>query len=361
MRKAGRGRADWRDVCRRLTHALPGSAAAVVNYDLPRRAINAAFAHGIDETFMLSYREGYARVSPWLDFMADASPGTVLVSERDYPARSFHDSAFYSEWLAPQGNMDAVAVVQVRAAPRNDIQIAWHYESGKADSHDAFAAAVLEGLRPCLIEAVGNATGLRDRLEEGKRLGPLIERIEGAAMLIDRDRRIREANGRARAALNDGQVLALAAGDMLVLRDPVAQRWLEDELAQPGGSGFATTLFASGERIYRIGLTPAPEPEEAGFALLMRPRPLALVTIRLLVGEVIGLDHACLRFAFGLSEAEIRLCELLINGHSLAGAAQILGLSDGTVRQRVKAVFQKTGTHRQGELVARLARFNADG
>lgn len=337
----------------------------MVNYDLPRRAINTAFAHGIDETFMLSYRERYAGLNPWLDFMADASPGGVHLSERDYPARSFHSSAFYSEWLGPQGNMDAVAMVQVRAAPQNDIQIAWHYGSGKACSYDAFAAAVLEGLKPCLIEAVGNAAGLRDRLESGRRLGPLMERIKGAAVLIDHGRRIREINGRAQAALNGGQVLASASGDVLALRDKVAQRWLEDVLAQPAGFGFATTIFGSGERIYRIGVTPAPEPEhgheEAGFALLMRPRPLALVTVRLLVGGVVGLDHACLRFAFGLSAAEIRLCELLINGHSLAEAAQLLGLSDGTVRQRVKAVFQKTGTHRQGELVARLAHFNADG
>lgn len=362
MREAGRGRADWGDACRRLTRALPGSAAALVNYDLPRKAINAAFTHGIDEAFLLSYGERYARVNPWLDFMADASPGVVYVSERDYPARSFRDSAFYGEWLAPQGNMDAVAAVQVRAAPHNDVQIAWHYESARAGSYDTFAAAVLEGLKPCLFEAVENAIGLRDRLEGGKRLGPLIERIEDAAVLIDRSRRIRETNGKASAALNGGQVLASAAGGVLALRDQAAQRWLEDALAQhAGGVGSATKIFASGERIYRIAVTPAPEHEEAGFALLLRPRPLALVTVRLLVGEAAGLDHACLRFAFDLSAAEIRLCELLVNGHSLAGAAQILGLSDGTVRQRVKAIFNKTGTHRQGELVARLARFCAEG
>lgn len=348
-------------MCRRLTRALPGSAAALINYDLPRRVINAAFTDGIDEAFLPSYGERYAGVNPWLDFMAEALPEVVYLSERDYPARSFRDSAFYGEWLAPQGNMNAAAAMQVRAAPHNDIQIAWHYESAMAGSCDAFATAVLEGLKPRLVEAVRDAVGLRERLENGKRLGPLSERFEGAAMLIDRNRHIREANGRALAALDEGRVLAATAAGVLTLRDQAAQRWLEDMLAQQAGAGAVATAFASGEHIYRIRLTPVPDYEETGFAPLVRPRPLVLLTVKLLVGEAVGLDHACLRFAFDLSAAEIRLCELLVNGHSLAKAAQMLGLSDGTVRQRVKAIFHKTGTHRQGELVARLARFGADG
>jgi DNA-binding CsgD family transcriptional regulator len=60
--------------------------------------------------------------------------------------------------------------------------------------------------------------------------------------------------------------------------------------------------------------------------------------------------------AFALTPAEARLASLLATGISIAQAAGELNLSQDTVRNQLKAVFAKTGTHRQGELVALLSR-----
>jgi DNA-binding CsgD family transcriptional regulator len=59
---------------------------------------------------------------------------------------------------------------------------------------------------------------------------------------------------------------------------------------------------------------------------------------------------------FRLSLAEARLASLLATGISLKQAADELGLAHETVRNQLKAVFGKTATHRQGELVALLSR-----
>lgn len=64
-------------------------------------------------------------------------------------------------------------------------------------------------------------------------------------------------------------------------------------------------------------------------------------------------DATLLARAFGLSPAEARLAALLAEG--LAPAAQRLGVTRETARTQLKAVFAKTATHRQGELVALLA------
>ncbi|MFN7102511.1 MAG: helix-turn-helix transcriptional regulator [Pseudorhizobium sp.] len=61
--------------------------------------------------------------------------------------------------------------------------------------------------------------------------------------------------------------------------------------------------------------------------------------------------------AFGLTPAEARLAALLAVGESLETAAQALGVTRETARSRVKSIFQKTDTHRQGALVALLASF----
>jgi len=67
-------------------------------------------------------------------------------------------------------------------------------------------------------------------------------------------------------------------------------------------------------------------------------------------------DSTVIAHAFGLSPAETKLASLIAAGLSLERAAEELGLARETIRARLKAVFAKTGTHRQSELVSLLAR-----
>jgi DNA-binding CsgD family transcriptional regulator len=61
-----------------------------------------------------------------------------------------------------------------------------------------------------------------------------------------------------------------------------------------------------------------------------------------------------LRSAFGLTIAEARLASRLASGDSLDDAANMLCVTKNTARVQLKAVFAKTSTHRQAELVALL-------
>jgi DNA-binding CsgD family transcriptional regulator len=70
-------------------------------------------------------------------------------------------------------------------------------------------------------------------------------------------------------------------------------------------------------------------------------------------------DTAVIAQAFGLSQAETRLASLVARGLSPRQAAEELGIAHETARSGLKAVFAKTGTHRQSELVALLARIPA--
>jgi len=57
-----------------------------------------------------------------------------------------------------------------------------------------------------------------------------------------------------------------------------------------------------------------------------------------------------LRLGFGLSLAEARFV-LLFAGASARFSAEARGIRYETIRGHLKSVFQKTGTHRQSELV----------
>ncbi len=356
------GRGSWNEVGRNLVEFLPGSALAVLNFDMTRQAVNTVFATGIDPSFIASFREHYAAVNPWMEFWSTVPPGEVKVSERDSPSSAFRDSEFYTDWLVPQEHMKAASGIRFDVDAHNTVFVCWHYEPRYAPDYDRLAGTVLDETKPELLDAVRSAAMLRQGLEASAKLGMMIERVDGAALLIDANRHIREANAEASVALVRGDVLT-GTGNVLALRDPAAQRWLDETTAHflagrhPPSS---TATFVAGERIFRISLTRAPEYGESGSPLLIRPRPRLLVVVHLLVGTSLRLDGSGLRLAFGLSGAETRLCEILVNGRSLAEAADMLHISEGTARQRIKTIFQKTGVHRQGQLIALVSRFSAD-
>jgi DNA-binding CsgD family transcriptional regulator len=63
-----------------------------------------------------------------------------------------------------------------------------------------------------------------------------------------------------------------------------------------------------------------------------------------------------LRQAFGLTGAEAQIAARLAFGESLRRIADDHKVSIVTTRAQLKAVFAKTGTHRQAELVALVNR-----
>jgi DNA-binding CsgD family transcriptional regulator len=63
--------------------------------------------------------------------------------------------------------------------------------------------------------------------------------------------------------------------------------------------------------------------------------------------------------AFGLSPAETRLAVHIAAGLSPEMAAEEIGIAVNTARNQLKSILAKTDTHRQGELVALLARLGS--
>lgn len=73
-----------------------------------------------------------------------------------------------------------------------------------------------------------------------------------------------------------------------------------------------------------------------------------------------SLSAELLQQHFGLTPAETRLCNALLEGGGLPELAQRLGVAEGTARSRLKRVLSKTATNRQAELVALLHRLQRD-
>jgi len=77
-------------------------------------------------------------------------------------------------------------------------------------------------------------------------------------------------------------------------------------------------------------------------------RPAVVVTI-----SQVGADEMEVRNRLqGLTGAELALATAVARGSTLSGYARGRGISLHTVRAQLKIIFQKTGTHRQAELVS---------
>jgi len=64
---------------------------------------------------------------------------------------------------------------------------------------------------------------------------------------------------------------------------------------------------------------------------------------------------------FHLTAAEARVALLLATGLSVTEIAERLTLQPGSVRQHLKSIFGKTGTHGQAQLVHRLLTLKPGG
>ena len=107
---------------------------------------------------------------------------------------------------------------------------------------------------------------------------------------------------------------------------------------------------------------------EAGHALVLRvtpivgsihPAPFAakgVVVTFIDPNDGVELPLDLLQTAFGLTPAEAKVAQRIACGDSLEEIAERHRVSPGTVRGQLKAVFQKTQTHRQARLVSLLSR-----
>ena len=65
-------------------------------------------------------------------------------------------------------------------------------------------------------------------------------------------------------------------------------------------------------------------------------------------------QEANLRRRFGLTAAEAGLAAEILKGDGRTAAARRRGISDATAKTHLSSIFEKTGTHRQAELIRLL-------
>lgn len=93
-----------------------------------------------------------------------------------------------------------------------------------------------------------------------------------------------------------------------------------------------------------VRLSPLPGPPRGVAVFVTAPEHLQPV------------PREALTVAFGLTPREAALAGMLADGHELRDCARLLAMGEGTARNHLKHVFEKTVKHSQATLVATLCR-----
>jgi DNA-binding CsgD family transcriptional regulator len=194
--------------------------------------------------------------------------------------------------------------------------------------------------------------------------GLAVDRLRQPLVLLTPDTRVLHVNDAARDLLARTPLVRIADG-RLRLPGPAQEDLLdrvhrlvaagakELQSGSPGGCLKASAAVqvrdeAVGPATLHLFVTLLAGPGSAASA-----QPVVLLTL-FDPAPAGGVDASLLQELFGLSPAEARVAGLLANGLTLKQIAHEQGTQHETVRKQLRAVYQKTGTHRQAELVRLL-------
>lgn len=199
-----------------------------------------------------------------------------------------------------------------------------------------------------------NAVSSRRSAFEGFRNGGVIDlnSLGEPAITVDRAGLVMEVNSPMQAMLGES---IFVHNNRLHLSDPEARRRLD------------VLMRALKEKLCSPDVEPVVLKCDDGTPVILRMMIIPESAQGLFFGAAAVIVFARLkRFSqpsapllskiFRLTPAESRLAAALADGCTLIDAAKTLNISWETARTQLKAVFAKTNTHRQSELVALLSR-----
>jgi DNA-binding CsgD family transcriptional regulator len=323
-----------------------------------QRLADAAVAGGASIVRLRNGRAGaQSRSTAWAESEAEILAGSVPPSTRRfYPDRAYksgfcidHDvwtddeirtDAYFQEFLRPRGVFyHAKARLCCRDGERVTLTLKRRIGLGPYESHDI---RVLDSLLPELHAAYRVAQRVLDAEAAG--MVCLLHEESEPVFEIDSWSRVIRQHGKDAASfglnVRNRQLLATERLEQTSLDRAVAMaaRAQQPALAAITDAGgvrhFLQMIPVMGKARDVFGATAA----IAAIIGSARPRTQE-------IGDL-----------FRLTAREAQVALLLVEGLDLNEIAERLGLRIGTARNHLKRVFEKTGTHRQGELIALLSK-----
>lgn len=339
----------WRTVLHQTSLILGAEGAAFIPHATP--GLNPVHSEGLDELVDVFVREGWHQRNPRERFAL--TPSGVITEQDVFKPEEMDTLPFNAEFVRKLGFRSFAGAVVMKTGPGS---VSLTFER-KLHQHPFSRREVqaFEAILPYLQQAVLFGA----RLAEARSQGTIdaFEMMNCGGVVLDGLGRALRLNAKAEQLLGTGVQLVqgyLVAeyraantslhrliGDLLGPRSDLEKRPI-GAVALPRRSGRPLVVHGSPIR------GAAKDIFQRAKAILMLVDP----------DEHREPAEPILRQAFGLTPAEARLAIELASGQELREIAAAQHISELTVRTQLRAIFAKTETHRQAELVALLGRMS---
>jgi DNA-binding CsgD family transcriptional regulator len=292
-------------------------------------------------------------MNPMFPAAAFVDIGIVSSTDDIMPYREFVETRFYKEWVEPQGIADALAVNLEKGTTRASL-INIRTEMVVTDE--------MRQRMALLVPHLQRAVAIGRLFDQGKAIaGALTEtldHVEAAVFLVGPEGAIAFSNHPAKAMLRDGRMVR-EQDNVLRAVIPKTDRILQDIFASAemgdasvGIRGVAVPLTDNAQEPWFAHVLPltSGNRKQAGLA----HAAVAAVFIRKTAPDAPPPIESIAKL-YRLTASEVRVLDAVLKVTGIKAMADMLGISQATVRTHLHNVFRKTGTGRQSELVKLVA------
>jgi DNA-binding CsgD family transcriptional regulator len=346
----------WPGVLQQTCRHFNCMMASLASYDLLNSSANMDKTWGYDPQYLRSYLDHYVKINPMIPASMRTSVGDVLTISQLMPYEEWLACTAYREWAKPQGIIDGIqATLEKTGTAMAFLAIGRHENVGLVDERMRRGT---ELLWPHFRRAVLIGKVLNLQKVEVAVFGDTLDGLAAALFLVDANGRISFANAAGRAMLSDADVVTSPHG-FLATADAQADRRLREVFAAAGagdaalkGGGIAVPLTARSGAHYVAHVLPLTSGSRRAAGI--NYAAVAAVFVRgaaLDMGSIIeAMGHL-----YGLTPAERRALQAVIDVGGVARAGSTLGISEATVKTHLQHIFEKTGTRSQIDLVKLVA------
>jgi DNA-binding CsgD family transcriptional regulator len=345
------------------TRALEGSCSFIggfssVLYWHDAATESSAILHSFNQNphYLQLYFEKYLPMNPMFPAAIFMEPGLVHTSDDLVPREEFNKTRFYREWCRPQGIVDALAANLERGRTSSALfNIQWGEKDGPLDEGVRHRAGLVVPHFQRAV-AIGRLFGEHKAVEAV--LTETLDHVDAGVFLVTPKGHLVFVNAVGEAMLDEGKILqrrngalgAVAAEADRVLRDIFAASEKGD--ISVGTSGVAVPLSTSPTDRWFAHVLPLTSGARQNTGSRFDATAAVFVRKASLANPTPLEDLAKL---YGLTASEIRVLDAVLKVSSVKAIAEMLGISQATVKTHLNRVFRKTGAKRQSDLVKLVA------
>lgn len=356
---------DWQPVIEMLSSSMGSIHTHMFGHDI---ALNKQLSlSGImyDPAMLDTYNIHYHEKNPWIPGVARSAVGKASSSESYCPTEVLTKTEFFNDWIRPQEEIGGGGGIVLFNDGNRFIMLGGNIRFRDRDEKEREWVELLDLLAPHFRRAFRAWRALSEVkfLSQGYR--DALDHVGSAIFLLSRVGYVCHQNGQADTLLQSGKLFRIDPSRRLGTFDPVANETIRQTLAaiQSGDISSLPEVFAVREKgggtPHFATLLPLPANSERSgilYGILGEQIPVAMLIMRNPAKDRRPAAQI-LASLYGLTPAESALARALSEGHSLKSYAEVNSVTIYTVRNQLQAVFGKTGTGRQTDLIALLARF----